>query len=624
MKQFFALLLALCLLLPAIPAKAQDSSALVKLDVSGPFAAQNKAQHEYGPFSSTVCSYLYENEKGGFTRVEYAADGFQSPDGASSPLIVEEYDSNLSWLGSWELPMGLPIWGGFYSGEQYNYIITGQENPEEDNSLTVIQVDIYRKDWSLEDTCQASCLHGVVLTSPFSSGSLRCTEHKGVLYINTSRLRYTSMDGLRHQSNLLLRVEPQGAAGGIAASEAGPVSRSLNQFILVDSSGGLLTLDQGDGYPRALLLQRFALGERENFATLQEQGKIVSFPGEASDSTTGCAVGGFAETENGYVCAYTDNGLGTDARPRQLYLGFASKDGLLSSSVQLPCPEDAGTPVLVPLGPEGGYILWNQYRADSQEPFRLYYAQYDANGQLTGPVHRAEAPLSDCQPIVQEGKLLWYAGQEDEPLSFYQLDGTEVVRRIPSADKPPVSPEPPARFPDVNGTEWFAQAVSFVAEAGIMVGTDKGFEPSGKVTRGQLVTILYSLEGRPSTDTASPFPDASKGYYAKAVAWAAENLLVGGYPDGSFRPGAAVSRQDLTLILYQYAKLKGYDISKTAGLGSYSDAGMVSPYAKGAMEWAVGSGMLSGSGGALLPKGTASRAQMAVIMENFCRNIAAK
>lgn len=180
-----------------------------------------------------------------------------------------------------------------------------------------------------------------------------------------------------------------------------------------------------------------------------------------------------------------------------------------------------------------------------------------------------------------------------------------------------------AWFADVPASSWYAGAVAYVSGAGIMSGTGGGFTPNGKITRGQLVTILYGLEGRPATG-GNPFPDASSGYYAKAVAWAAANKLAGGYPDGSFRPQNPVSRQDLTLILYKYARLKGYDTGKTAGLWSYPDGGQVSSYARGSMEWAVGEGILSGSNGQLLPRGTATRAQMAVMMEKFCRNVAGK
>ena len=137
-----------------------------------------------------------------------------------------------------------------------------------------------------------------------------------------------------------------------------------------------------------------------------------------------------------------------------------------------------------------------------------------------------------------------------------------------------------------------------------------------------IVTILYRLENEPAAGTASFSDVASGAYYAKAVAWAAENGVVTGTTATTFAPDAPITREQMAAILYRYATLKGYDVSQKADLSGYTDAGTISAYASDAMAWANAQGLITGvTNTTLAPKSSATRAQVATILMRFCETI---
>ena len=175
-------------------------------------------------------------------------------------------------------------------------------------------------------------------------------------------------------------------------------------------------------------------------------------------------------------------------------------------------------------------------------------------------------------------------------------------------------------FHDVTEGDWFYDAVRYAYENGLMDGVGEGlFAPNSETTRAQLVTILYRLAGQPAVSGDLPFTDVEAGtWYTDAVAWAAENGIVNGTTDATFAPGEDITREQLVTILYRYAESKGYDVSASADLSGYPDAGQVQDYAQPAMAWAVAEGIVEGVDGTLNPAGNASRAQIATILMRFC------
>lgn len=179
-------------------------------------------------------------------------------------------------------------------------------------------------------------------------------------------------------------------------------------------------------------------------------------------------------------------------------------------------------------------------------------------------------------------------------------------------------------FADVADDAWYADAVRYVFEKGMMNGTSSTtFSPNETTTRAMIVTMLHRLENEPTASAAGFTDVASNTYYANAVAWAAANGVVTGVSETSFAPNDAITREQLAAILYRYAELKGYNVSASGSLSGYTDASQISSYATTAMQWANSTGLITGKTSTTLsPKGNATRAEVATILMRFCENIA--
>ena len=171
-------------------------------------------------------------------------------------------------------------------------------------------------------------------------------------------------------------------------------------------------------------------------------------------------------------------------------------------------------------------------------------------------------------------------------------------------------------FADVSKNDWFYDAVQDAVDMGLMAGVSANrFDPNGTVTRAMVAQILYAREGKPAVSGAAAISDVpANAWFHDAMQWAKAQGVIAGYPDGRMEPNAPVTREQLAVILHSYAQKKDMDLSKTAGLAGYADAADVSVWAKDAMSWAVGSGLISGRSASILaPAGSATRAECAVI-----------
>ena len=209
--------------------------------------------------------------------------------------------------------------------------------------------------------------------------------------------------------------------------------------------------------------------------------------------------------------------------------------------------------------------------------------------------------------------------------TFYARWHKTVLPPPPVTPGTPVTPARPAApvglpFADVSGSDWFYNDVRYVYEKGIMDGTGADrFSPNAPLTRAMIVTILYRMAGSPAMSGASDFKDVdSNKWFAKAVAWAAANGIVNGYGDSLFGPNDPVTREQLAAILYRYAVYGGMTaVTLEENLGSFADTAQLSAYAIQAMNWAVGQGLINGSGSNLVPKAQATRAQVAAIIHRY-------
>ena len=218
--------------------------------------------------------------------------------------------------------------------------------------------------------------------------------------------------------------------------------------------------------------------------------------------------------------------------------------------------------------------------------------------------------------------------EASRPLAGVDEATVEVRRHVDPSSGPSPTPTPtPAGnlpFTDVESRHWFYQAVKFAYENKLMSGmTATGFAPDTPTNRGMVVAILYRMEGSPAAGRAD-FADVPEDkYYTKPIAWATAKGIVSGYPNGTFEPESNITRAQLAAILYRYAGYKGYDTAARSGLAGFQDFADVSAYAEDALQWATGAGLMSGvTKMTLVPKGPATRAQVASILMRFAETVA--
>ena len=179
-------------------------------------------------------------------------------------------------------------------------------------------------------------------------------------------------------------------------------------------------------------------------------------------------------------------------------------------------------------------------------------------------------------------------------------------------------------FTDVAEHAWYADAAAYVYEHGLMAGTSAtAFSPDATTSRSMIATILWRMAGSPVVNYAMNFSDVPQDqWYSEAVRWAASEGIVGGYGNGLFGTNDPITREQFAAMLYRYAQEQGYDVSigENTNILSYTDVADLSEYAISAMQWAVGVGIINGTGdgSTLSPQGQATRAQAAVMLMRFC------
>ncbi|MBQ7704419.1 MAG: leucine-rich repeat domain-containing protein [Selenomonadaceae bacterium] len=381
-------------------------------------ASKNINENEYTRWIKPVNSYLYA-DGANLVRVE----------NIGGKILVEKYSQDFKLISSQNLNLNFEIWGGFFAGKNFNFIITGKNNPNESDSVEVIKISKYDKNFNLLDERK---IFGANTLKPFECSAVRCAENNGTLYIHTGHQMYKSPDGLNHQASMSIvlnegDMKVKRLDAFVTYDSMAYVSHSFNQFVLVDSNKNIVMLDHGDAYPRAGVLTKF-----KNSSTKIE---LVNFAGQHGDNATGAALGGLAETNANYVTAYTYDGFGGDSedyfgvvKKRQLFVSFTPKNNFSKAATRTAKYSNPnanysyGTPFVIPQNLNGGYIICNLTKFDGKyfKPTgKILYAQYDDSGAQA--LQTADAQLSDCQPILFNGKIVWYVTNNSAPI-FYTLD----------------------------------------------------------------------------------------------------------------------------------------------------------------------------------------------------------
>lgn len=321
--------------------------------------------------------------------------------------------------------------------------------------------------------------------------------------------------------------------------------------------------------------------------------------------------------EAGNAVSMTDNGDGTYSatlpNKTQTYTFIAAYDGS-----QTIAPKTDFTTVKVQQRSSGGgepakpsFPVKISNSGDGVAKVDKSYASAGAKVTITVTPGR-NATVQRITVTDEDGQRLKLTENRDGTYSFTMPSGTaNVYVRFSGSGLP---------FADVPSGSWYYDDVAYVYDTGLMTGlTATAFGPNLSTTRGMIVTILWRMENEPAARHGCPFADVRRGsYYEQAIAWASENGIVTGFDASTFAPDRAITREQLAAILFRFAAYRGMDaVTLRENLSSFQDQAAISAYAVSALNWAVGEGLMQGTGDKLEPTGSATRAQVAAMLRRF-------
>ena len=374
--------------------------------------------YEYSQWAKPIRSYLtYEN--GTYMRVQAGAD--------ANGYVVEYFDSSFTITGRKIVPQELPLFGGFYEMNGNYYILSGQTNKNESDSVEVYRITKYTKDWNRVASCG---LYGANTTVPFDAGSARMAAYGNYLMIRTSHEMY-AIDGVNHQANVTIQVDTStmkitDSFTKVMNINYGYVSHSFNQFIQMEN-GKIVAVDHGDANPRSIVLVRYpsvvtssGFTRGISYSSACKATDIVAFEGTKGANYTGATVGGFEISDTAYLTAGSVD-IDSTAKysaGQDIFVGVVSKstDAVKVNKITnyTAGQGTTDTPQFVKIGTNSYMLLW--HRGSS-----VYYTKIDGNGNQVGAIYSLAGDLSDCVPVLAGDKLVWYTWK-NEILQFYQIN----------------------------------------------------------------------------------------------------------------------------------------------------------------------------------------------------------
>ena len=394
------------------------------------YSGSNVNDQDYVQWSDTVKSYLTVCDNGNYMRVQSGA--------IEGKLLVEYYSSDFEPLSTKLIDNELPIFGAFYDSGNNYYVLSGQENPKQNDSLEVFRITKYDKNWNKIKSCG---LYGANTTVPFDAGSARMTHSGDHLLVRTCHEMYKSSDGNNHQANVTIEVDMPSMTitdsyTGVMNVDYGYVSHSFNQFIKTDGNH-IVALDHGDAHPRSAVLVKynsdFTTGKF--FPSYFEQVSnidVVTYPEYTAGhyNYTGAAIGGFDVSSSSYIVAQSTVDLDyiNTSETRNVYVSAVSKDLSTNKLNKITSYAEgtasASAPQLVKINNNSFLLLWSR-------DTKVSCVKLNADGTVNGGIHTFEGSLSDCQPVIKNGRAVWYVYDKNNvtfnSLNLSNLDDIKTV-----------------------------------------------------------------------------------------------------------------------------------------------------------------------------------------------------
>ena len=394
------------------------------------YSGSNVNDQDYVQWSDTVKSYLTVCDNGNYMRVQSGA--------IEGKLLVEYYSSDFEPLSTKLIDNELPIFGAFYDSGNNYYVLSGQENPKQNDSLEVFRITKYDKNWNKIKSCG---LYGANTTVPFDAGSARMTHSGDHLLVRTCHEMYKSSDGNNHQANVTIEVDMPSMTitdsyTGVMNVDYGYVSHSFNQFIKTDGNH-IVALDHGDAHPRSAVLVKynsdFTTGKFfPSYFDKVSNIDVVTYPEYTAGhyNYTGAAIGGFDVSSSSYIVAQSTVDLDyiNTSETRNVYVSAVSKDLSTNKLNKITSyaegTDSASAPQLVKINNNSFLLLWSR-------DTKVSCVKLNADGTVNGSIHTFEGSLSDCQPVIKNGRAVWYVYDKNNvtfnSLKLSNLDDIKTV-----------------------------------------------------------------------------------------------------------------------------------------------------------------------------------------------------
>lgn len=423
MKKTLSMILTLAMILTMTNGyHSKDVKAAVKTQCTT-YEGSNVGAQNYSRWSNPMKSYLVAEDDGSFMRVQYG--------NKINGLLVEYYDKDYNLEKTKIVDEELPYFGGFYATEENYYVVTGQENTEEDEDKEVYRITKYDKQWN---KIKSTGLKACNTVYPFDAGSCRMEVSGKYMLIRTCHEMYKTSDGYNHQANVTIQLDIEDmkitdSYTGIMNESYGYVSHSFNQFIKTEDDH-IISLDHGDAHPRSFVLMKyktdFTTGTfTPTWGSLCTRIPVLEFKGESGNNTTGASVGGFEISDDHYLVAANsvvqDDNFASH-KTRNVFIAAVDKSTSEVKTTYLTNyqegEETTTTPQLVKISGTRFMVLWT--KGD-----QVYYTLVNNNGEKVGEIHNFKGNLSDCQSVISGDKVVWYTWKNGDVV-FYDINTTNL------------------------------------------------------------------------------------------------------------------------------------------------------------------------------------------------------
>ncbi len=410
-----------------VTVKKTQTLTVTEVNYQPALRAINREYQDYvNTHAQNLTSYMTKSGSG-----YMIVQGHYDQHTSESRVLAEYYDSDFRFLRAKVIRGMLPIFGGFYeSGDSY-YLVTGQSNYACDDNVEVIRVVRFDKNWNYQSECG---FYNCNISLPFNSGALRMTMKGDELLMHMSRLLYEDMNGVTHQTDLLLTVDTKTMSRAHTVEYQS--SHSFTEFVRLDGDKVVL-VNHGDANPRAVRVSVFNDLE-DSFADAAYDPMTFARSNDPvwGYNYTGAALGGFEVSKNDYLISGISYDQATRKMPYNVFVLRVNKTGGAGKTIWLTDHTDSSLVVrntqMVDMQDGTYLVLWTEEGKAAE----VCYQRIGADGSPSGRIYRMKGHLSDCAPILTDGKILWYVTDQAEgpacEMTFYQINALSLSQNSAS------------------------------------------------------------------------------------------------------------------------------------------------------------------------------------------------